>query len=260
MLAPLPRWQHDRPARGRARVELRQHRGDVLVGQAVEAVAAHARVASAPAAARRSARPAGCVRWNAVSKHATCGSSGAPLEQRADRREVVRLVQRRERHELLEPGDHVAVEPDRRGVMRSRRGRRDGRPPRAVIAPCVAREQVRSMCAIAPSWPSFAPSLPALLAPAARRRRPSRRSAARCRCPSIWPRTTSSSSAPRVGEERELDARRAGVEDEDRVGHGTAHADSPCRPRLLAPRVRHAAPPRRTRRGAPAPSRRGWSG
>ena len=56
------------------------------------------------AAARSACASAGCVRWNAVSKHATCGSAGASATQRTHRRQIVRLVQRRERHQPLERG------------------------------------------------------------------------------------------------------------------------------------------------------------
>ena len=53
----------------------------------------------------------------AVSKQATCGRSGARSNSRADRREIVRLVQRRERHELLQLGHDRRVDPHRRGIV-----------------------------------------------------------------------------------------------------------------------------------------------
>ena len=51
--------------------------GDVLVGQAVEAVAADALVVERARAGRSSRRARGWPRWKAVSKQATCGTSGS---------------------------------------------------------------------------------------------------------------------------------------------------------------------------------------
>ena len=48
--------QHDRPARGRGRIQVREHGGDVLVGQAVEAVPLHAGVVERGPAARIAGR------------------------------------------------------------------------------------------------------------------------------------------------------------------------------------------------------------
>ena len=50
-------------------------------------------------AARRSPRRRACVAWNAVSKHATWGTSGSSSHGLADRRDRTRLMQRRERRE-----------------------------------------------------------------------------------------------------------------------------------------------------------------
>ena len=52
-----------------------------------------------------------------MSKQATCGSCGARSSSDADRREVVRLVQRRERHELLERRQHRRVDAHRLRVL-----------------------------------------------------------------------------------------------------------------------------------------------
>ncbi len=45
-----------------------------------------------------------------MSKQATCGSVRGTLQKRPDRREVVRLVQRRQRNELLQRRDHGCVD------------------------------------------------------------------------------------------------------------------------------------------------------
>ena len=46
-----------------------------------------------------------------MSKQAISGNPGQPLEHEADRREVVRLVQRRERHVAIEPREDGLVHP-----------------------------------------------------------------------------------------------------------------------------------------------------
>ena len=69
------------------------------------------------AIAKRSAT-SGWPRWNAVSKQATWGISGWRARICADRRQIVRLVQRRQRHQLLEPVQHRVVDQDRRGEVR----------------------------------------------------------------------------------------------------------------------------------------------
>ena len=78
----------------------------------MEAVAAHAALGDSRGSANAWAT-SGCTRWNAVSKQATCGSSGR-VRRSADRRQVVRLVQRRQRHELFELREHRGV--DQRGT------------------------------------------------------------------------------------------------------------------------------------------------
>jgi hypothetical protein len=52
-----------------------------------------------------------------VSKQAICGKLRRALEQHADRRQVVRLVQRRQRNVLLERRDDRRVQQHRRCVF-----------------------------------------------------------------------------------------------------------------------------------------------
>ena len=93
---PPPRWQTT--SRG-----TRDLLGAHCDGEPVEAVAADAPLlAPARAAARRSPRPRGIVAWKAVSKTATCGTSGSARARLVDRRERGRVVQRRERLELVD--------------------------------------------------------------------------------------------------------------------------------------------------------------
>ena len=108
--------QHHGLAARRALVEPRQHRGDVLVGEAVEAVAAHARIGELlrqrEHLRERRVRPV-----DRGVEARDLRQLRRALEHRADRRQVVRLVQRRERHELLELRDDRGVEAHGRGVV-----------------------------------------------------------------------------------------------------------------------------------------------
>ena len=109
---------HDGPARGRARVVRGQHRGDVLVGQPVESVAAHAGVVQLgrDREALRDVRD-----W---SSGTTCRST-RPAADRAGARAASEIGARllgwcsgASGTSFFEHGDHVAVDPHRLGVIR----------------------------------------------------------------------------------------------------------------------------------------------
>ena len=72
---PVTEVRDDHPAVGRVAVERAQLLQDVLVGEAVEAVARHAGVPEVPWQGIH-LRDAGIWRWKAVSKQATCGTLG----------------------------------------------------------------------------------------------------------------------------------------------------------------------------------------
>ena len=92
----------------------------------------------------------------------------------------------------------------------------------------VRRAQSQSTrCASAPSWPSFVPVVPALLARPACPPRPSRRSAARCRCPRPGRAATSSSSPPRSANSENLMLDEPALRTSDRVGHALRRSPSP---------------------------------
>ena len=143
--------------RGRAASSCGSTRGDVLVGQAVEAVAAHALRRAAPGAARTSAPARAAPRWNAVSKQATCGRSG---RRSSSSRIGARLcgwcsgasgtncsrsastaASTRTGCAYVEAAVHDAVADA--GQARARRAGRAGSA---------------TMCSSAPSWPSAVPS------------------------------------------------------------------------------------------------------
>ena len=91
----------DHAPAGDLRRHLRQDRGDVLVRQAVEAVALHA--GAADLAGQR--HHFGDRRLTAMKARVEAGDlrhTGEPLGDRFDRREIVRLVERSERHQLAQ--------------------------------------------------------------------------------------------------------------------------------------------------------------
>ena len=131
MLAPLPRCSTTVLPRGRAsRRCCGSTLRDVLVRQAVEAVAPHAALGDRRGQRER-LRDRGLVAMERGVEAGDLRQLRRALEQRPDRRQVVRLVQRRERHVFLERRD---APPRRRAPAartRGRRARRDGRRRRA---------------------------------------------------------------------------------------------------------------------------------
>ena len=206
------------------RVELRQHAGDVLVRQAVEAVAPHAALGDQ---LRGSANACATLGLRAVERGVEAGDL-RQLRQRA--RAATRIGARlcgwcsgASGTQLLERREHVGVDPHRLRELACRRARRDGRrPTRRVPAVLLAQEvdEVVERAVV----PELRRPRPSASRRSSRPSRPWRRSAARCRGLRPGRAATSASSSPRVVEQRELDARRAGVEDEDRVGHGVTPA------------------------------------
>ena len=115
-----------RPA-GDLRRDLRQHRRDVLVRQAVKAVALHAGVADLA----RQRHELGDRRLAAMKAGVEAGDlrhvAAGVRHDRLDRREVVRLMQRRERHQRAQVLEHLRRDDRRTREVRRRHGRRDGR-------------------------------------------------------------------------------------------------------------------------------------
>ena len=111
---------------GDLRRNLRQDRGDVLVRQAVEAVALH----TGRADLARQRHELGDGRLAAMEARVEAGDlrhAGQPLRDRVNRREIVRLVERRERYQRAQLVEHLRRD-DRRGRQSAaRRGRRGGR-------------------------------------------------------------------------------------------------------------------------------------
>ena len=106
------------PALRQSWVDLAQPVGDILVGEAVKAVAAHALLVPAV----RDREPVGDLGMAAVERGVEAGDLGHLRLARADladRRQIVRLVQRRQRHQPLEPLQHRVVHQDRRVEVRA---------------------------------------------------------------------------------------------------------------------------------------------
>jgi len=90
--------------------------GNVLVRQAMEAVATHAAIGDG----LREREGLRDRRLRAMERGVEAGDLWQlrrPYEQVANRREIVRLMQRRERDECLEPGEHGLVDAHRQGVV-----------------------------------------------------------------------------------------------------------------------------------------------
>ena len=219
------------PARDRRR-DLRQALRDVFVGKAVEAVAAHAFgvealrdrvvVGKRAVAAMKGGVEAGDLRQIRKAR-----------ADRADRRQVVGLMQRRERNVALESRKHVVVDQDRPIVVRAAMddAMADRDRDRGF---CVSRSQAPTFCIAAGR--SGTSSAPIGLVDQRRAVGPARRAGAGASpMPSIWPLIRRLSSLGARGPEHlELDARRAGIDDEDRVHGGHAAGSAAMRRRASA--------------------------
>ena len=98
---------------GDLRRDLGQHARDVLIRQAVEAVTTDALVVEPP----RQREPVGELRMTAVERGVEAGhlrQVGLDRGDRADAGEIVRLMQRRERTERLQLGEHRRTDAHRR--------------------------------------------------------------------------------------------------------------------------------------------------
>ena len=253
MLLPLPRCATTvRPAAAFG-IELRQHAGDVLVGQAVEAVAPHAALGD-----RRRQREG--------LRHLGLGAMEGGVEA-GDLRQVGAKLRRRSRSAS---GCAAGAAAPAGSAWRARRSPRASTRTACVKSrpPCTTRwptatswlsprllaqelDQVGDRAVV----PELGALVPGLRAELARLARPWRRIAAPCRCLRSGPCSSSGSCVAAGVEDAELEARRAGVEDEDHVGHGVT--PRPWRPRGAPWRP---APRRRRRRAGSAPNRPGWSG
>ena len=98
------------------RVRMRQHAGNVLVGQAVKTVTAHAALGDG-------GRQRECLRYLRL-RTVECGVEACDLRQfrpalgeQANRHQIVRLVQRRQRHVFLELREHLGRDERRLGEI-----------------------------------------------------------------------------------------------------------------------------------------------
>ena len=117
MLEPLPRCSTMVLAAAALRVHARQLGGDVLVGQAVEAVSLHAGVVELG----RQGESPGDVGIRPVEGRVETGhlrKVGRALQQPGYGRQIVRLLQGRQRDEVLERLERLPRHPDRSRVSR----------------------------------------------------------------------------------------------------------------------------------------------
>ena len=184
-----------------------------------------------------------------------------PLEQHPDRRQVVRLVQRRERDVLFERREHRRIDAHRLGVLEAAVHDPMTDADEPVLGEPLTQERDEVIeRAVMTERDALAPRLlvdgraAAVLGNEARRRVQ----------PLGLPARDEREALRAVGEQRELEARRARVQYGDRIGHVSARP--PCghlRDGLagrFAPRVARPAPRCRRTRAASSPSRRGSSG
>ncbi len=133
---------HDSSPGGGMAVVLWQNRGDVLVREAVEPVAAYTRVMQFA----RNGEASGNIRIRGVEcciEARDLRHIWLPLQQRPDRRQVVRLVQWRQRDELLQRVQHIAVYRYGPQIIRSRRARPGVRRPRVRTLSRIAAGTLR---------------------------------------------------------------------------------------------------------------------
>ena len=103
---------------GDLRRHLRQDRGDVLVREAVEAVALDAASRSSAGSGTSSATP-DCAAMEAGVEAGDLRHAGQALGHRLDRGEVVRLMQRRERNQGAQIVEHFRRDDDRAARSRA---------------------------------------------------------------------------------------------------------------------------------------------
>ena len=110
--------RNDDPSACDGRRNFRQAARDVFVGKAVKSVAPHAfRVEALGNRVMVGQRIMGAMKRGIEARD--LGNPGHAVKKRADRRKVVRLMQRRERRVAFEPRKNLFVDQDRLIVFRS---------------------------------------------------------------------------------------------------------------------------------------------
>ena len=138
---------------------------------------------------------------------------------RADRREVVRLVQGRKRRQPIERGEKPGVTRSGRLMIARRHARPDGRRRRASRPPRWVSTQ--PITASSKAWKSGVGVGPAPFRQHFARRVPGDEVRRRADALDLAARDERQPVAVGHLEQRELDARRARIERQDRVGHGS---------------------------------------
>ena len=251
MLAPLPRWQTTRAARsrppGRAaaasrRCTRRTGRGSRSGARPRRAVPWAART-SAPARAandgrRCRSRPPAAARAGARASAGSASGCAAGAAAPAGR---------------TAPGPAAPARSMRIGCAYFRPPCTTRWPMPFRLRPCIFSRRKATMCSSAPSWPSGVPSAQACVDSVSPLALLATKRGAVCR-PSAWPRTVSSRSSPAWANSENL------MLDEPAFSTAMASRITPPPASGLRAAPWRTAPPPRTRPGAWAPSRRGWSG
>ena len=130
----------DHPPVGDLRGALRQHRGDVFVGQAVKPVAPHPLLVQRVGQRERLLD----LRRGAVKRRVEARDLRqfrVHRQRHADRRQIVRLVQRRQWHQRFQLGEQFRRHPRPAANGAARHARRGDRAPRDAAPPSCSRAQ-----------------------------------------------------------------------------------------------------------------------
>ena len=151
----------------------------------MEAVAAHALGIEAAPGSHSGPRARRGRDGRRCRSRRPAAAPGMRVEQRADGREIVRLVQRRQRNVAFEPSEHVVVDQDRPVVFRAAVDHAMPDRDRSKLLRSRAASRQRSQAQPATSAICIAARRSGRSA--ASRRPPSARSRGRVPMPSIWP-------------------------------------------------------------------------
>ena len=232
MLRAVAEVEDDRLALRGAPIVLRQHRRDVFVRQPVEAVPAHAAVGDRLGQRERLRhRRRAAVERRVEARHLR--QVRRAREHGPDRREIVRLVQRRERDVFFQRGQDRRIHAHGLRVFHAAVHHPVADPRQPMLGELGAQESDQMIERVGVG--ELDPITPRLLAEhlsgavlgdEARRRMQTLGLPARNQLQLVTA----------LGEHRELEARRARVQNGDCVGHVSAHhlRPPPCRPSRAA--------------------------
>src|SRR5215212_3162443 len=228
---------HD-PSRGKSGVEVRENGRNVGVGEAMEAVAPHARFGHG-AGQGEQLREIWLVAVEPRIEARDLGKVWKPLSQNADRRQVVRLMQGSQRYELLELSQDMLVDQHGRRERNTAVDDSVANRLKAIVTPVLTDPASQmSEGLLMPEWLCLAPThFAGDLASLASDHEMGRAAEPVEQAPIDAPRLIE----PASFEELKLDARRPSVEHEVHGEHGSNLWESELRPLGFGDQGRHRA-------------------